>query len=67
LLGSAFSFQPRDFGLSSDKIVLADDGDGKADITIFCGGARHLQRSEAGFTGVAFGATSDKPMPIAFV
>jgi len=49
-------------------VVLSDyDGDGKADIAVFRDGTWYLQRSQAGFTGVAFGATTDKPIPNAFI
>ncbi len=52
------------FGFGSDVSVPADyDGDGKADIAVFRDGTWYLQRSQLGFTGVAFGAAGDKPVP----
>ncbi|MEJ7862863.1 MAG: hypothetical protein WKF90_14625, partial [Pyrinomonadaceae bacterium] len=57
-----------DFGFGTDLPVPADyDGDGKADIAVFRDGTWYLQRSQAGFTGVAFGNATDKPVPNAFV
>lgn len=45
------------------------DGDGSADVAVFrpSAGAWYLNRSQAGFTGVSFGASEDRPVPNAFV
>ncbi len=41
------------------------DGDGKADLSVFrpAGGAWYLQQSTAGFTGIAFGLSTDRIVP----
>jgi hypothetical protein len=63
--GQFFAMQ---FGTPTDLPTPADyDGDGKADIAVFRSGTWYLQRSTAGFTGVAFGESTDKPAPNAFV
>ncbi|MEJ7698934.1 MAG: hypothetical protein WKF71_04710 [Pyrinomonadaceae bacterium] len=41
--------------------------DGKTDIAVFRNGTWYVQRSTQGFTGVAFGNPTDKPVPNAFV
>ncbi len=51
------------FGASTDKIVPADyDGDGKTDVAVYRDGTWYLQRSQSGFTGIAFGAADDIPV-----
>jgi hypothetical protein len=45
----------------------AEYDDDKADVAVFHNGTWYLQRSAAGFTGVAFGTNADKPVPNAFV
>jgi hypothetical protein len=64
------SFSAVQFGISEDKPVAADyDGDSKADIAVFrpSNGVWYLLRSTAGFTGVSFGQSGDKPIPNAFI
>jgi hypothetical protein len=41
--------------------------DGKTDIAVYRDGTLYLQRSAAGFTGVSFGASADKPVPAAYL
>jgi uncharacterized delta-60 repeat protein len=61
---STSGFTGVQFGINTDKIVLADyDGDGKADVAVYRNGMWYLQRSQLGFTGIAFGESSDKPVP----
>ncbi|MGI8639410.1 MAG: FG-GAP-like repeat-containing protein [Pyrinomonadaceae bacterium] len=68
--GDNNSFTAVQFGVAEDKPVAADyDGDGKADIAVFrpSNGVWYLLRSTAGFIGVSFGQSDDKPVPNAFV
>ena len=51
------------FGNSIDVPVPGDyDGDGKTDVAVFRSGTWYINRTTAGFTGVAFGASSDLPV-----
>ncbi|MEO8074037.1 MAG: VCBS repeat-containing protein [Acidobacteriota bacterium] len=68
--GSGDSFSAVQFGTAEDKPVPADyDGDAKSDVAVFrpSNGAWYLLRSTAGFTGVNFGESTDKPVPNAFI
>jgi hypothetical protein len=56
------------FGFGTDLPVPADyDADGKTDVAVFRNGTWYVQRSAQGFTGVAFGNPTDKPIPNAFI
>ena len=59
-------FTAAQFGASTDKPVVGDyDGDGKADYAVYrpSNGTWYMQRSAAGFFGVAFGESTDKLVP----
>lgn len=51
------------FGNATDVPVPGDyDGDGKSDAAVFRNGAWYLNRSNAGFIGITFGASTDLPI-----
>jgi hypothetical protein len=59
-------FYGEQFGVAEDIPVAADyDGDGKADIAVFrpSTASWYLQRSTAGFIGIQWGTSGDKPVP----
>ncbi|MCY7348101.1 MAG: VCBS repeat-containing protein, partial [Pyrinomonadaceae bacterium] len=63
----AQNFEATQFGVSTDVPTAADyDGDGRTDIAVFRNGTWFVLRSSQGFTGAAFGAADDKPIPAAF-
>ncbi len=67
---AAQNFDAVQFGTVNDKPAAADyDGDGKADVAVFrpSTGVWYLLRSTAGFTGVQFGTSEDRPIPGAYV
>ena len=69
LQSSDSMFKALAFGVNIDVPVIGDyDGDGKSDISVFrrSTGTWYLNRSTAGFTGVAFGQNGDLPTPGAF-
>jgi len=45
------------------------DGDGKTDFAVFRPTDKnwYLQRSQAGFAAIQFGAIADKPIPASFI
>ena len=54
-----------EINLSNPKTPFDFDGDGRADVSVFRpdSGTWYLNRSTAGFTGIAFGVASDKLVP----
>ncbi len=64
-----FDISTGDFVITSStapsRKLFDFDGDGKADVSVFrpTGGIWYLQQSQNGFTGVAFGANTDKIVP----
>lgn len=64
------SFYGFPFGASDDTPVVGDyDGDGEADAAVFrdSNASWYLLRSTAGFVGLQFGLSGDKPVASAFV
>lgn len=63
-----FSSPPSISPTSALEAAINDfNRDGKTDVAVFRNGIWYLNRSQAGFTGVAFGASADQPAPNAFV
>ncbi|HEX8396142.1 MAG TPA: FG-GAP-like repeat-containing protein [Pyrinomonadaceae bacterium] len=59
-------FYGEQFGVAEDIPVAADyDGDGKADIAVYrpSTASWYIQRSTAGFIGIQWGTSGDKPVP----
>jgi uncharacterized delta-60 repeat protein len=64
--GPADQFAYYQFGSASDIPVPADyDGDGKADYGVFrpSNGYWYIQKTQAGLTALAFGTSTDNPVP----
>lgn len=56
------------WGLSTDTLVPADyDGDGRSDVAVYRNGTWHIRQSTAGDRTIAFGLSTDVPVPSAYL
>jgi hypothetical protein len=63
-IAEALDFTPENFAEVWNDLPWDDyDGDGKTDQAVYRNGTWYLNRSQLGFTGVAFGAATDVPVP----